>query len=215
MDNFEFQRQQMVETQLEPRGINDPTVLNAFLKVPRHEFVPADLQNEAYADYPLPIGKNQTISQPFIVALMTQAAQLKEVDKILEIGTGSGYQAAILAEICEKVYSIERIESLAKRAQEVLRRLHYQNIQIKIGDGSKGWKQYAPYDAIIVTAAGFTVPKSLLQQLEDGGRLIIPLGGLYLQELFRLTKKGEYLQKENLGSVRFVPLIGEEGFLSS
>lgn len=215
MDNFEFQRQQMVETQLEPRGINDPTVLNAFLKVPRHEFVPADLQNEAYADYPLPIGKNQTISQPFIVALMTQAAQLKEVDKILEIGTGSGYQAAILAEICGKVYSIERIENLAKRAQEVLRRLHYQNIQIKIGDGSKGWKQYAPYDAIIVTAAGFTVPKSLLQQLEDGGRLIIPLGGLYLQELFRLTKKGEYLQKENLGAVRFVPLIGEEGFLSS
>lgn len=208
-------RERLVETQLKPRGIDGLLVLGAFLEVPRHEFVPKELWAEAYADYPLPMGDGQTISQPYIVALMTQAAQLKKEDKVLEIGTGSGYQAAILSKICQEVYSIERIESLAQKARETLERLGYKNIKVKVGDGSKGWQEFAPFDAIIVTAASPSVPKTLVEQLKEGGRLVIPLGNLYLQELFRFTKKGNRLEEENLGGVRFVPLIGEEGWQES
>ncbi len=209
--DFEKLRRKMVETQLIPRGIKDKKVIEAFLIVPREKFVSENLKEFAYDDTPLPIGEGQTISQPYIVALMTELLQLKGGEKVLEIGTGSGYQAAILSEIGCDVYSVERIPSLATRAGKILQQLGY-IVKIKIGDGTLGWEEYAPYDGIIVTAAGPKTPQSLLTQLKEGGRIVMPVGDMYLQELIRITKvKGKFI-KENFGGCQFVPLKGKEGW---
>ncbi|MGC8977415.1 MAG: protein-L-isoaspartate(D-aspartate) O-methyltransferase [Candidatus Ratteibacteria bacterium] len=205
-------REKMVKDQLIARGIKDKKVISAFLKVPREEFVPENLREYAYDDGPLPIGEGQTISQPYIVALMTECLNLKGDEKVLEIGTGSGYQAAILAEIGCKVYSIERIPVLAERAKRILEKLNY-NVKIKIGDGTIGWEEYAPYDRIIVTAAGPEIPDSLISQLsENGGRLVMPVGDRFVQDLILVIKNGEKLEKINLGGCQFVPLIGKEAW---
>jgi len=209
--NFEKLRKKMVETQLIPRGIKDKKVIEAFLIVPREKFVSENLKESAYDDTPLPIGEGQTISQPYIVALMTELLQLKGGEKVLEIGTGSGYQAAILSEIGCDVYSVERIPSLATKAGKILQQLGY-IVKIKIGDGTLGWEEYAPYDGIIVTAAGPRTPQSLLTQLKEGGRIVMPVGDMYLQELIRITKvKGKFI-KENFGGCQFVLLKGKEGW---
>lgn len=203
----------MVETQIVARGIKDERVIRAMRKVPRHLFLDEALWPQAYEDYPLPIGERQTISQPYIVALMTEKLNLKGHESVLEVGTGSGYQAAILAELAEKVYSIERIPSIAKRARKILDELNYTNVLIKIGDGTLGWKEYAPFDGIIVTAASPYVPKPLLEQLKIGGRLVIPIGGEFSQDLIVYTKVGENdYEEENYGGCRFVKLIGEYGW---
>ncbi len=211
-DIYQKARERMVETQIAARGIRDPRVLAAMRKVPRHLFVDEALRDQAYGDYPLPIGEGQTISQPYIVALMTEALELKGPEKVLEVGTGSGYQAAILAELARWVYSIERYPSLAHRAKRILEKLGYNNIIIKVGDGTKGWPEAAPFDAIIVTAAGPKIPEPLIEQLKDGGRLVMPVGDEWSQYLIKVTKKGDRLLKENLGAVRFVKLVGEYGF---
>ena len=203
-------RLKMVKNQLEARDITDKKVLEAMATVPRHLFVNPPYRHRAYEDYPLPIDEGQTISQPYIVALMTQHLNLKRGEKVLEIGTGSGYQAAVLAHLTDKVYSIEIREKLAKKASETLKKLNYNHVQVKCGDGYFGWKEYAPFDAIIVTCAANHVPPPLLNQLKEGGRLIIPLGStLYFQTLTLITKiKGKPQVKHILG-VRFVPMIGE------
>ena len=211
-DIYQKARERMVETQIAARGIRDPRVLAAMRKVPRHLFVDEALKDQAYGDYPLPIGEGQTISQPYIVALMTEALELKGPEKVLEVGTGSGYQAAILAELARWVYSIERYPSLAYQAKRTLERLGYNNVIIRVGDGTKGWPEAAPFDAIIVTAAGPKIPEPLLEQLKDGGRLVMPVGDEWSQYLIKVTKKGDKLYKENLGAVRFVKLVGEYGF---
>ena len=212
MKNFSQERRMMVGEQLIPRGIKEPLVLNAFRKVPREKFVPFEQRDNSYDDFPLPIGEEQTISQPYIVALMTETLGLKGREKVLEIGTGSGYQTAIIAEIVEEIYTVERIISLAQRAKETLKELGYTNIKIKIGDGTEGWKEFSPYDAIIVTAAAPKVPQSLIKQLNESGRLIIPLGNLYSQELILHEKKRGKLMTRNFGGCRFVPLRGEYGW---
>jgi len=211
-DPFKEKRKRMVKEQLIRRGIHDERVLNAMRKVPRHLFVSQDLVDEAYNDYPLPIGYGQTISQPYMVALMTEALELKEDDKVLEIGTGSGYQTAILAELCKEVYTIERILPLLERAKEILKKLGYTNIHFKAGDGTLGWPENKPYDAIIVTAGAPKIPQPLLDQLAEGGRLVIPVGDRFSQELIKVTKvEGEFI-RENLGGCRFVDLIGIHGW---
>ncbi len=210
--NFEDQRKRMVETQLIPRGIHDPAVLKAMQKIPREKFVPADSKDEAYMDGPLPIGEEQTISQPYIVALMTAALELKGKDRVLEIGTGSGYQTAILAEIADEVYSVERVPSLAQSAENVLSALGYHNIRFKVFNGTLGWPEKAPYDAIIVTAGSPEVPQPFIDQLAEGGRLVVPVGDRLGQELLKIRKVNGKTQVENLGSVRFVNLIGEYGW---
>jgi protein-L-isoaspartate(D-aspartate) O-methyltransferase len=214
MENaYESKRLQMVEGQIRDRGVRDRRLLDAFRKVPRHLFLDDALRPQAYDDHPLPIGEKQTISQPYIVALMTEALHLTGYEKVLEIGTGSGYQTAILAELAEQVYSIERIPSLAKRARKVLDDLKYSNIIIRIGDGTDGWREYAPYAGIIVTAAAPEAPDPLLQQLETGGRLVIPIGDEYNQELVVYVKEGEdRYREERYGGVRFVKLIGSHGW---
>ncbi|HOK55837.1 MAG TPA: protein-L-isoaspartate(D-aspartate) O-methyltransferase [bacterium] len=210
--DFENLRREMVETQIVKRGISDKKVIDAFLKVPREEFVPENMKEYAYEDSPLPIGEGQTISQPYIVALMSEALKLKEKDKVLEIGTGSGYQAAILAEIGCEVYSVERIEALAKRAEKTLKKLGY-NVKIKVGDGTLGWEEFSPYDKIIVTAASPEIPDTLLEQLsEKEGRLIIPVGDKYIQDLILVVKTKDKIEKINLGGCQFVPLIGNKGW---
>ncbi|MCD6562190.1 MAG: protein-L-isoaspartate(D-aspartate) O-methyltransferase [Deltaproteobacteria bacterium] len=210
--DFHLQRKRMVEKQLIPRGIKDPRVLNAMQKVPRDRFVEKALAVEAYNDYPLPIGHNQTISQPYIVALMTEVLDLSGKEKTLEIGTGSGYQTAILAELSNEVYTIERIKPLLMEAKNVLTELDYKNIMFKAFDGTLGWKEYEPFDAIIVTAGAPEIPGPLLEQLAEGGRLIIPVGNRFSQELIRLKKvKGTYLEK-SFGGCRFVDLIGLHGW---
>ncbi|WP_022852863.1 protein-L-isoaspartate(D-aspartate) O-methyltransferase [Thermodesulfatator atlanticus] len=211
-DIYRKARERMVQTQIAARGIKDPRVLAAMLKVPRHLFVEEALKDQAYGDYPLPIGEGQTISQPYIVALMTEALELKGPEKVLEVGTGSGYQAAILAELARWVYSIERYPSLAHRAKRILEKLGYNNVIIKVGDGTKGWPEAAPFDAIIVTAAGPKIPEPLIEQLKDGGRLVMPVGDEWSQYLIKVIKKDGQLIKENLGAVRFVKLVGEYGF---
>jgi len=199
-------RNRMVEEQLLPRGIFDARVLNAFRKVPRHAFVPDKSLENAYGDFPLQVGEGQTISQPYMVALMTQYLDLKADDKVLEIGTGSGYQTSILAELAKEVYSVERLAVLAESAQAVLNSLGYINIKIKLGDGTEGWEKQAPYDAIIVTAGAPAVPEPLVEQLAEGGRLVIPVGTDY-QELKRLKKiKGEIVS-QTIIPVRFVPML--------
>jgi len=207
--NYEAERQRMVDVDLRGRDITDPNVLNAMLKVPRHEFVPAQYQDLAYADFPLPIGKDQTISQPYIVALMTQSALLKPGDRVLEIGTGSGYQAAVLAEMVKEVYTIEIIQSLADDAQFELKRLGYENVTVKHGDGYQGWEEFAPFDAILLTAAAPEIPQPLIDQLKEGGRMVLPLEGMLFQDLIRITKENNQLKRQLITGVRFVPMTGE------
>lgn len=201
-------REMMVERQIRARGVKDKRVLAAMRKVPRDEFVPADQRPHAYEDRPLPIGEKQTISQPYIVALMTELLEVKEGDKVLEIGTGSGYQAAILAELTPHVYTIEIIPSLAQRAEETLRRLGYESVEVKTGDGYLGWPEHAPFDAIIVTCAPEHVPEALKQQLKEGGRMVIPVGPQWTsQTLYLLRKSKGRLQRKGVIPVRFVPMV--------
>ena len=196
----------MVETQIEARGVKDDKVLEAMRKVPRHLFVPENMKLYAYRDEPLVIGEGQTISQPYIVAYMTEALQLKGHERILEVGTGSGYQAAVLAEIVQEVFSVELLEFLSLKAQDTLKRLGHKNIHFKISDGTLGWKEHASYDAIMVTAAPAKVPKALQEQLTIGGKMIIPVGAAF-QELVLLTREKRKYKKKILLPVRFVPLI--------
>lgn len=210
--DFELARQKMVEGQLIARGdITDQKVLQAFLKVPRHKFVSAREQI-AYGDFPLPIGCGQTISQPYIVALMTQCLKLKGTDRVLEIGTGSGYQAAILAEIAKEVYTLERFTELSEKAKVILSELGYQNIHFKVGDGTVGWEENAPFDGIVVTAGAPKMPQPLLEQLADGGRLVVPIGGNFSQTLKVFEKKGKKVESIDVCGCMFVPLIGKEGW---
>jgi protein-L-isoaspartate(D-aspartate) O-methyltransferase len=201
--------ERMVETQIENRSITDPAVLAAMRKTPRWKFVPEDLKYRVFEDNPLPIGYGQTISQPYIVAYMTEALLLESDDRVLEIGTGSGYQAAVLAEIAAEVYTIEIIPELGERAEETLDELGYGNVHVMVGDGYKGWPEHAPFDAVIVTCAPDHIPQPLLDQLADGGRLVIPVGGTYPQELQRITRVGDDYETEFLTSVLFVPMTGE------
>jgi len=205
-------RRRMVDSQLRARNINNARVLKAMVKVPRHLFVEEALRSQAYGDYPLQIGEYQTISQPYIVALMTQALKLKGGERVLELGTGSGYQAAVLAELAGQVYSIERIRSLMVKARQTLDKLGYHNILIKLGDGTSGWPEEAPFDGIIVTAGAPSVPQPLIDQLKPGGRLIIPVGSRDSQTLtvVTLTEKGP--EEKRLAGCRFVKLIGQHGW---
>jgi protein-L-isoaspartate(D-aspartate) O-methyltransferase len=206
---METARERMVEEQLKPRGIADPDVLRAMGEVPRHEFIPQSQRLFAYSDHALPIGYGQTISQPYIVALMTQVLELERGDSVLEIGTGSGYQAAVLAVLTDEVYSIEILEPLGLSARETLDRLGYDHVHTRIGDGYRGWPDHAPFDAIIVTAAPDHVPQPLIDQLAIGGRMVIPVGTFY-QELILLTKdEGGSLTREGVIPVVFVPMTGE------
>jgi len=208
------ERRRMVEEQLIPYGISNEAVLQSMLAVPRHLFVSEQLQAYAYHDCPLPIGEGQTISQPYIVALMAEALKPEPEDIALEIGTGSGYAAAILSRIVSKVYTIERHEALAKQAQSRFQILKYDNIVVRIGDGSKGWTEKAPFDGIMVAAGAPVIPESLGNQLKAGGRLVVPVGKRNYQELVRLEKRSDgSFERENLGAVRFVPLVGEEGWI--
>ena len=205
---FEARRRQMVETQIRSRGITDGRVLAAMGQVPRHLFVPLSVRGEAYEDYPLPIGAQQTISQPYIVALMTSLLELTGGEKILEVGTGSGYQAAVLSRIAREVYSIEILEPLSSSARRTLGELGYGNIHLRVGDGWAGWKEAAPFDGILVTAAPEKVPQPLVDQLKIGGKLVIPVGS-YFQDLLVYTKTEKGLEKRNVIPVRFVPMTGE------
>jgi protein-L-isoaspartate(D-aspartate) O-methyltransferase len=210
-DPFNEQRNRMVKTQIADRGITDEKVLEAFRNVERHKFVLPEYIPYAYNDSPLPIIEGQTISQPYIVAFMTDVLDLKKSDKVLEIGTGSGYQAAILAEICDSVFTIEIFESLGKRSRDLFDQLGYTNIISKVGDGYKGWPEYAPFDAIIVTAAPEKIPLPLQEQLAEGGRMIIPVGGSQIQQLVLMRKRKGKIREESILPVRFVPLIDSEG----
>lgn len=211
-DAYASERERMVRQQLAVRGIRDPRVLEAMRQVPRHRFVPRDELAYAYADGPLPIGSGQTISQPYIVALMTQMLALQGGETVLEIGTGSGYQAAVLALLARQVYSVERHANLAENARKVLRDLGLSNVEVLTGDGSRGWAQYAPYQAILVTAAAPEVPQPLLDQLAEGGRLVLPVGGRGTQILERWERQGEVFHSEAGIPVAFVPLRGELGW---
>ena len=211
MKDFAALRRQMVNTQLASRGIRDPAVLEAMSTVPRELFVPVDSVQFAYADAPLPIGQGQTISQPYIVALMTEALELSPDERVLEIGTGSGYAAAVLTRIAKTVYSVERHPELARAAEARFWQLGYDNIQVHIGDGTQGWPEHAPYDAIVVTAGGPEIPDPLREQLSAGGRLVMPVGARPdMQQLVRVRRiNSKGYRRENLGSVRFVPLVGK------
>jgi len=202
----------MVRRQIEARGVTDPKVLAAMCKVPRHLFVSEALRDQAYGDFPLPIGEQQTISQPYIVAEMTQALQPGKEDRILEIGTGSGYQAAVLAEIVFRVYTIEKIHSLYLNTRKLFDKLRYHNIVTKYSDGTSGWSDESPFDGIIVTAGAPGIPKPLVSQLAVGGRMVIPVGDRYSQELIKLYKDEHGIHKTNLGGCRFVKLVGEYGW---
>ncbi len=214
-EEWAAERARMVDHDIAGRGVRDEAVLAAMRRVPRHRFVSPGAGPAAYADHPLPIGSGQTISQPFIVAAMAEAAHLSPTDRVLEIGTGSGYGAAVLAELAESVVTVERYRELADHASALLDELGYDTVHVVVGDGTQGWPEGSPYDAIVVTAAGPEPPAPLLEQLADGGRLVIPLGRLRDgQDLVRLTRRGDRLDREKLGDVRFVPLIGEHGFPS-
>ena len=207
--DFETERKRMVDVDLRGRDIQDPNVLAAMLKVPRHEFVTGEYKKMAYADFPLPIGKDQTISQPYIVALMTQSARLHPGDRVLEVGTGSGYQAAVLAELVKEVYTVEIIEPLVSDARSDLKRLGYENVKVKYGDGYQGWEEFAPFDAILLTAATPEIPQPLIDQLKEGGRMVLPLERTLFQDLIRITKVKGQLKREKITGVKFVPMTGE------
>jgi protein-L-isoaspartate(D-aspartate) O-methyltransferase len=214
-DDFAVLRQLMVDGQLVGRGIADPQVLDAMRAVPRHRFVSRAERNFAYQDRPLPIGKNQTISQPYIVALMTELLQLEPEDRVLEVGTGSGYQAAILGKLTMEVHSIERHKTLAKRAQEILVDIGIENVHVHLGDGSLGWPEAAPYDAILATASAPRAPKPLLEQLKSNGRLVLPVGGPHQQVLQCWCKTAQGYEHDEVTPVAFVPLIGKYGWKDS
>ena len=209
---YDRRREEMVKRQIEARHISDPSVLAAMRCVPRHLFVSEALRHKAYEDYPLPIGEQQTISQPFIVAEMTQALAITPNDRVLEIGTGSGYQAAILAEIAYRVYTIERLFPLYRRARKLFDELQYHNIVTRYSDGTMGWKQESPFDAIIVTAGAPRIPNVLLAQLAVGGRMVLPVGNQYTQDLVKIVKDEQGWHQVSLGGCRFVKLIGEHGW---
>jgi protein-L-isoaspartate(D-aspartate) O-methyltransferase len=211
-NDYKVARERMVNHQLISRGITDKGVLSAMRKIPRHLFTEEALIGEAYNDHPLPIGHKQTISQPYIVALMTEALELTGNEKTLEIGTGTGYQTAILAELSVKVYTIERIRPLMEKARHLLNELGYTNIMFKSYDGTLGWEEYAPFDAVIITAGAPKIPEPILNQLADGGRLVIPVGDRLSQDLIKVRKKNGDYEKENLGGCRFVDLIGVHGW---
>ena len=211
-DGYAGERLSMVETQLRRRGIHDRRVLDAMLRVPRHEFVPQSYRAQAYEDHPIPIGEEQTISQPFIVAASLQALAFVGSESVLEVGTGSGYQTALLALLAATVYSIERHPSLAKGAETILARFGFNNVHIAVGDGSQGWRAHAPYDAMLVSAAAPSLPQSLLEQLSETGRMVIPVGMPHKQELQLVRKSGGEYTVEMIEGCRFVPLIGAEGY---
>lgn len=213
-NDYKNQREEMVKKQLIRRGIKDKRVLAAFREVPREKFVPEDVKEYSYQDGPLPIGKEQTISQPYIVAEMVESLELDETDTVLEIGTGSGYETAILAQIADHVYSVERIESLADKAKKLLDELNYKNITIKLGDGSLGWPNGdKKFEGIIVSAGAPSIPESYKKQLKTGGHLVIPVGSRALQNLYKVEKRSENdFNKQSLGHVRFVPLVGEQAW---
>lgn len=212
MDPYATGRIRMVQEQLLSRDIFDQRTIEAMSEVPRHLFVDDAMRGRAYGDHPLPIGAGQTISQPYIVAYMTQALQLQGDEKVLEIGTGSGYQAAILSRMCNKVYTVERIDSLLAEARRIFDKLHYFNIRSKLDDGTLGWPEFGPYDAIIVTAGGPAIPQPLIDQLADPGRLIMPVGDQHVQVLQLLEKQDGAVEITNLAGVRFVDLVGEYGW---
>ena len=214
VDLFLAQRRNMVESQLRARGIRDERVLAAMSHVPRHEFVPVEFRDQVYEDHPIPIGEGQTVSQPYIVAIMLQALALNPSDTVLEIGTGSGYQTALLAELTRQVYSVERHASLARTAEATLRRLGYSKVQVLLGDGTNGLPDHAPFDAIVVSAAAPQIPPPLFEQLCDGGRMVIPVGPAPAQELQLVRKKAGQPVISSLEGCRFVPLIGSKGYHS-
>jgi protein-L-isoaspartate(D-aspartate) O-methyltransferase len=214
VDPFFAQRQSMVESQLRARGTRDERVLAAMLRVPRHEFVSPEYRDQAYEDHPIPIGEGQTLSQPYIVAIMLEALALNASDAVLEIGTGSGYQTALLAEMTRQVYSVERHASLARTAQATLACLGYTNVEVVLGDGSHGLSERAPFDAIVVSAAAPQIPPPLIEQLREGGRMAIPVGPAHAQELQLVRKQAGQPVVETLEGCRFVPLIGSEGYPS-
>ena len=208
LPDFKTLRSQMVESQIRGRGIRDARVLSALTQVERHLFVPPKYHSVAYGDHPLPIGQGQTISQPYIVALMTDLLELRGMEKVLEVGTGSGYQAAVLAELAQEVYTIEIVPGLAESARIKLLDLGYRNIRVKAGDGYQGWPEAAPFDGIMVTAAPDHIPEALLRQLKEGGRMVIPVGTSF-QKLKKITKRGEKIEITDVLPVRFVPMTGE------
>jgi protein-L-isoaspartate(D-aspartate) O-methyltransferase len=209
--DYSDKRRRMVREQIEARGVRDPAVLKAMEKVPRHLFIPEAMLDQAYEDSPLPIGSKQTISPPYTVAFMTEALELAGNEKVLEIGTGSGYQTAILAELSKEVYSLERIPELAELASKRLAELGYKNVRVRTADGTLGWPEAGPFPAIIVTAGAPEIPEPLLEQLEDRGRLVIPVGDKHSQTMIRVRKRGRETVRESLGPFRFVELIGEHG----
>ena len=211
-DQYFAKRAEMVELQLRERGIHDQRVLEAILRIPRHEFVPEEYRSQAYEDHPIPIQEGQTISQPFIIALSLQALALEGTESVLEVGTGSGYQTALLAVLARAVYSVERHASLARGAEEVLARLGINHAQVIVGDGSRGLREFAPFDAILVSAAAPSVPKSLFDQLSDTGRMVIPVGPPHAQELQLVRKHNGQRKIEVLEGCRFVPLVGDEAY---
>ena len=212
IQSYAGQRRKMVEEQLVERGVKNLSVLEAMSRVPRPLFAQDSLQHRAYGDTPLPIGENQTISQPYIVGAMTEALALKGEERVLEIGTGSGYQTAIIAELCRQVFTIERLNNLSRKAQNILESLNYMNIVFKMFDGTYGWPDQAPFDAILITASAPEIPDSLVKQLGDGGRLVAPIGGADKQKLVVLTKKGDRVSRRDLVNCKFVPLIGKYGW---
>lgn len=213
MKNFSIARRRMVEDQVVARGVSDPRVIDAMLQVPRHKFVEEALASQAYQDAPLPIGERQTISQPYMVAVMSEALALDGTEKVLEVGTGSGYQAAVLALLADRVFSLERIPALARRARKALDSCGYSKVNIRLADGTLGWQEMAPFDAIIVTAGAPDVPRDYLDQLAVGGRLVIPVGDRMSQVLMRITRTSEdEFKEEQLLGCRFVPLVGNHGW---
>lgn len=210
--DYQISRKRMVAEQLIPGGVSDPRVLTAMAKVPRHLFVPEGMAAQAYSDHPLHIGEGQTISQPVIVGMMTQALELKGHEKVLDVGTGSGYQLAILCELAREVYSIERIDKLSHRARRVLYDVGYVNFKLRIGDGTLGWPEAAPFDAILAAAGSPDVPPAYLEQLAEGGRLIIPVGGEESQQLMLVIRHGKAFEKRVISGCRFVKLIGQQGW---
>ncbi len=211
-DPYQVARRRMVTEQLMPGGVTDSRVLEVMGEVPRHEFVSPGMESQAYEDRPLPIGLGQTISQPLIVAMMTEALAMDGSERVLEIGTGSGYQAAILAELAKEVYTIERVRDLSIRARKVLYKLGFENIRLRIGDGTLGWPEEAPFDRIIVTAGAPCVPDELVKQLADGGRMVIPVGGADIQQLDVVMKKGGEVHTRSITACRFVKLVGKQGW---